>query len=121
MRSIRRQAGVTAIGWMIILGLMGFFVFLTLKMMPSYLDYFKVVSALESVEKKAAASPMEIRKHIERQFDVSFVHAITPKQIKIKNMGQAFDVIAKYDDRVHLFANVDVVMSFENQVRVERR
>jgi len=36
-------------------------------------------------------------------------------------MGQAFDVIAKYDDRVHLFANVDVVMSFENQVRVERR
>lgn len=121
MRSIRRQAGVTAIGWMIILGLMGFFVFLTLKMLPSYLDYFKVVSALESVEKKTASSPMEIRKHIGRQFDVSFVHAITPKQIKIKNMGQAFNVIAKYDDRVHLFANVDVVMSFENQVRVERR
>jgi len=121
MRSIRRQAGVTAIGWMIILGLMGFFVFLTLKMLPSYLDYFKVVSALESVEKKTASSPMEIRKHIGKQFDVSFVHAITPKQIKIKNMGQAFDVIAKYDDRVHLFANVDVVMSFENQVRVERR
>ena len=121
MRSIRRQAGVTAIGWMIILGLMGFFVFLTLKMLPSYLDYFKVVSALESVEKKTASSPMEIRKHIGRQFDVSFVHAITPKQIKIKNMGEAFNVIAKYDDRVHLFANVDVVMSFENQVRVERR
>ena len=121
MRSIRRQAGVTAIGWMIILCLMGFFVFLTLKMLPSYLDYFKVVSALESVEKKTASSPMEIRKHIGKQFDVSFVHAITPKQIKIKNIGQAFDVIAKYDDRVHLFANVDVVMSFENQVRVERR
>jgi hypothetical protein len=121
MRSIRRQAGVTAIGWMIILGLMGFFVFLTLKMLPSYLDYFKVVSALESVEKKTASSPMEIRKHIGRQFDVSFVYAITPKQIKIKNIGEAFNVIAKYDDRVHLFANVDVVMSFENQVRVERR
>jgi len=121
MRSIRRQAGVTAIGWMIILGLIGFFVFLTLKMLPSYLDYFKVVSALESVEKKTASSPMEIRKHIGKQFDVSFVHAITPKQIKIKNMGEAFNVIAKYDDRVHLFANVDVVMSFENQVRVERR
>ena len=121
MRSIRRQAGVTAIGWMIILGLIGFFVFLTLKMMPSYLDYFKVVSALESVEKKTASSPMEIRKHIERQFDVSFVHAITPKQIKIKNAGRVFNVTAKYDDRVHLFANIDVVMSYDTQVQVLRR
>jgi hypothetical protein len=121
MRSIRRQAGVTTIGWMIILGLIGFFVFLTLKMLPSYLDYFKVVSALESVEKESASSPMEIRRHIERQFDVSFVYAITPKQIKIKNVGQAFNVTAKYDDRVHLFANVDVVMSYDKQVRVERR
>jgi hypothetical protein len=121
MRSIRRQAGVTAIGWMIILGLIGFFVYLTLKMMPSYLDYFKVVSALESVEKKAASSPIEIRKHIERQFDVSFVHAITPKQIKIKNAGRYFEVTAKYDDRVHLLANIDVVMSYDTQVKVPRR
>ncbi len=121
MRSIRRQAGVTAIGWMIILGLIGFFVFLTLKMLPSYLDYFKVVSALESVEQKSAASPMEIRKHIERQFDVSFVHAITPKQIKIRNEGRVFDVTAKYEDRVHLFANIDVVMSYDTQVKVLRR
>jgi len=95
MRSIRRQEGVTAIGWMIILGLIGFFVYLTLKMMPSYLDYFKVVSALESVEQKSASSPMEIRKHIERQFDVSFVQAITPKQVKIKTAGQDFNVTAK--------------------------
>jgi hypothetical protein len=121
MRSIKRQKGVTAIGWGIILGLLGFFVYLTLKMMPSYLDYFKVVSALESVEQKSAASPMEIRKHIERQFDVSFVQAITPKQIKIKNAGPVFDVRAKYDDRVHLFANVDVVMSYDMQVKVPRR
>ncbi len=121
MRSIRRQAGVTAIGWMIILGLIGFFVLLTLKIVPSYLDYFKVVSALESVEKKTAATPAEIRKHIERQFDVSFVHAITPKQIKIKNAGSVFEVTAKYDDRVHLFANIDVVMSYDMQVQVVRR
>ena len=121
MRSIRRQAGVTAIGWMIILGLIGFFVFLTLKMMPSYLDYFKVAAALESLEKETMSTPVEIRKHLERQFDVSFVHAITPKQIKIKNAGRTFNVTAKYDDRVHLLANVDVVMSFDKQVMVPRR
>ncbi len=121
MRSIRRQAGVTAIGWMMILGLMGFFVLLTLKMLPSYLDYFKVVSALESVAKETVSSPAEIRKLLERQFDVSYVDAITPKQMKIKNIERYYDVTAKYDSRVHLFANIDVVMSFDKQVKVPKR
>jgi anion-transporting ArsA/GET3 family ATPase len=121
MHLIRRQAGVTGIGWMIILGLMGFFVFLTLKMLPSYLDYFKVAAALESLEKETMSTPVEIRKHLERQFDVSFVTVITPKQIKIKNAGQAFNVTAKYDDRVHMVANVDIVMSYDKQVMVPKR
>jgi predicted glycosyltransferase involved in capsule biosynthesis len=121
MRSIRRQAGVTGIGWMIILGLMGFFVFLTLKMLPSYLEYFKVVSSLESLEKESVSSPVEIRKHIERRFDVGYVYVITPKQVKIKNAGKVYKVTAKYDSQVHLFANVDVLMSFYKQVEVSRR
>ena len=121
MRSIRRQAGVTAIGWMIILALIGFFVFLTLKMLPSYLEYFKVASSLESLEKEKLATPKEIRNLIERRFDISYVYTITPKQVKIKNAGRAFKVTAKYDSRVHLFANVDVLMSFHKQVKVPRR
>ena len=121
MRSIRRQAGVTAIGWMIILALIGFFVLLTLKMLPSYLEYFKVVSSLESLEKETLSSPVEIRKLLEKRFDISYVNTITPKQVQIKSAGQYFDVAAKYDARVHLFANVDVVMAFNKQVKVTRR
>jgi hypothetical protein len=121
MRSIRRQAGVTAIGWMIILALIGFFVLLTLKMLPSYLEYLKVASSLESLEKETLSSPAEIRDLLERRFYISYVYTITPKQVKIKNAGQFFNVAAKYDSRVHLFANVDVLMSFDKQVKVARR
>ena len=121
MRSIRRQAGVTAIGWMIILALIGFFVFLTLKMLPSYLEYFKVSSSLESLEKETLATPGEIRELLGRRFDISYVYTITPKQVKIKNAGKFFNVTAKYDSQVHLFANVDVLMGFDKQVKVPRR
>jgi hypothetical protein len=41
--------------------------------------------------------------------------------VKIKNAGRYFDVAAKYDSRVHLFANVEVLMSFEKLVKVARR
>ena len=121
MRSMKRQAGVTAIGWVIVLALIGFFVFLTLKMLPTYLEYFKVVSSLESLEKEAVSTPGEIRKLLEKRFDVDYVYTISPQQIKITNKDESFDVAARYDSRVHLFANIDVLMSFDKQVRVARR
>jgi Tfp pilus assembly protein PilE len=49
MRPLNRQKGMTAIGWLIVLALIGFFVLLTLKMLPSYLEYYKIVSTLDSL------------------------------------------------------------------------
>ena len=120
MQSLKRQRGMTAIGWLIVLALIGFFVLLTLRMLPSYLEYFKVASSLDSLKKETLATPMEVRKLLERRFDVSYVETITPKDVSIKSAGAAWNVTAKYDSRVHLFANVDVVMSFNKQVRVNR-
>jgi DNA-dependent RNA polymerase auxiliary subunit epsilon len=118
---MKRQAGVTAIGWVLVLALIGFFVFLTLKMLPVYLEYFKVVSSLESLENESLSTPGEIRKLLDKRFDIDYVNTISAQQVKIINQGEVFNVIAKYDSRVHLFANIDVLMSFDKQVRVAKR
>lgn len=121
MRSIKRQQGVTAIGWLIILGLIGFFVLLTLRMVPAYLEYYKIVSTLESLkEEPGISSPRDISKKIERSFDISFVNVITHKDVRIQSSGQAYRVTAKYDAKEHLFANVYVLMAFEKQVMVHK-
>ena len=62
MRALTRQRGMTGIGWLIVLGLIGFFALLTLKMVPSYLEYYKIVATLDSIaEEKGFNSPAEIR------------------------------------------------------------
>ncbi|MGB5305400.1 MAG: DUF4845 domain-containing protein [Gammaproteobacteria bacterium] len=121
MQSLKRQQGMTAIGWLIVLALIGFFVLLTLRMLPSYLEYFKVSSSLDSLEKETLSTPEEIRKLLGRRFEISYVETIKPKDVVIRSGGAAWNVTAKYDSRVHLFANIDVVMAFEKQVRVNRR
>ena len=121
MRSMKRQAGVTAIGWMIVLGLIGFFVFLTLKMLPVYLESFKVAASIESLRNEKLSSPAAIRRLLEKRFDIDYVTTISPKQVKITSQGQAFNVVAKYDARVHLFANIDVLMAFDKRVEVAKR
>ena len=121
MRSMKRQQGVTAIGWLIILGLIGFFVMLALQMVPSYLEYYKIVSTLESLEEEGGmGTPQEIRNLLERRFDISYVYVITHRDVKIKSAGANWKVTAKYDARKHLFGNVDVVMAFHKQVKVSK-
>jgi hypothetical protein len=122
MQSLKRQNGMTAIGWLIVLALIGFFVLLTLRMLPSYLEYYKVVSTLDSLEKESGLNtPRDIRNLIERRFDISYVESIQPGDVGIKATGPNFRVIADYESRKHIFANVDVVMSFYKEVMVRPR
>jgi hypothetical protein len=114
---------MTAIGWMIVLALIGFFVLLTLRMAPAYMEFYKVVSTLESLEEETGWSevtPQAIRRLIERRFDISYVHSITHNQVSIKPSGGYYIVTAKYDAHEHLVGNVSVVMKFHKQVRVRR-
>jgi hypothetical protein len=108
---------MTGIGWLIVLGLIGFFALLTLKMLPSYLEYYKIVSTLESLEKESGFdTPAEIRTLLERRFEISYVNSLLPREVVIKSAGKNYSVRAKYDSKVHLFGNVSVVMAFDKQV-----
>lgn len=123
MQMANRQKGMTGIGWLTVLGLIAFFALLTLRMVPSYLEYYKIASALEKLTKEsgmAEVNPVEIRKALERQFDIGYVSAISHKDVRVKPSGAYYNVTAQYDDRKHLFGNVDVVMSFDKTVKVAR-
>ena len=121
MHSLNQQKGMTGIGWLIVLALIGFFVLLALRMVPAYLEYYKVVSTLESIEKESGfSSPAEIYRLLERRFDISYVNTIMPKDVQIKSAGQYYRVHAKYEAREHIFGNVSVVMSFDKQVMARK-
>jgi hypothetical protein len=112
---------MTAIGWLIVLGLIGFFTLLTLKMSPSYMEFYKVVSSLESLEDEAGLqSPADIRRLLNRRFNISYVDTINENDVKITTAGQFFKVTASYDSKVHLFGNVYVLMEFYKQVQIRR-
>jgi hypothetical protein len=121
MQSKTHQRGMTGIGWLIVLALIGFFVLLALRMVPAYLDYYKVVSTLEAIEEESGfSSPREIREKLERRFDVSFVSNISPQDVEIKPKGDKYVVTASYEKREHIASNVYVVMEFEKQVLVNK-
>ena len=123
MLALKKQRGMTAVGWIIVLGLIGFFVLLTLRLIPGYLEFLNVSGALESLQNEPGItqkSPPEIRTMLSKRFDVNDVHTIKAKDVKIEQKSGRLVVSVYYEVRVPVMGNVDAVSKFEKEVEVVR-
>ncbi len=121
MNRWHRQKGMTAIGWLLVLGLIAFFTLITLRLLPLYLEYAKVAAALESLENEPGITRKtraEIVKMVQKRFDVNDVMNVSPKELKISKDKGVMTVSIDYERRENLISNIDVVAKFDKKIEV---
>lgn len=114
---------MTGIGWLFVLGLIGFFTIAGIKVIPMYIEGYKVRSALKSLNKEpniTSKSTAEIVRMLQKRFDVDDVEAVTKEDIVIKNDGGRLVIEIEYEDRRHFMSNLDVVASFKEKAEFIR-
>lgn len=117
----RRQRGMTAIGWIVVLALIGFFVMLILRLGPTYMEYFSVSNSMESLKDEprlAGKTPSEVRKLLFRRFNINDVDNVGRDQVSIYKDGAGIKVAVEYEVRVPLMGNVDAMVSFDKEVTI---
>lgn len=117
MQMRKYQTGLGMLGWLIMLGLAAFALTCFFKIGPLYLDYWQTKKALDVVmqnPQSAAWAKSELTNAIEKQFDVSRIETIAPKDIKLIDSRNGRVLDASYEKRVALISNIDVVVKFEN-------
>ncbi|HEY3644177.1 MAG TPA: DUF4845 domain-containing protein [Gammaproteobacteria bacterium] len=114
--SKRKQTGLTAITWIVLIAMIGFIGIFAFKLIPIYMDYYTIDNALTSVAKGAAGeSPAQLKMSIDNIFDVNSVNAVKVDDIGIKpgTDGKTLIMDLDYDARTNFIANVDLVVHFE--------
>jgi hypothetical protein len=118
MRS--KQTGVTFIGWIILLIPIAICLYAGIRLAPVYLNYMKVAKTLEQLKTEIkgseAGSATEIRKTIQKHFDVESVDYPEAKDIKVTRDGRNWVVSAAYDDQAPLFSNLFILVTFDKSV-----
>jgi len=118
MRS--KQRGVTFLGWIVLLIPVVILLYAAVRLTPVYLNYMKVVRALNLVASDANGNsdPRSIRTTIEKHFEIDMVDYPTAKDIKVTKSqeGTGYDVEASYDDEAPLFANISLHVVFDKVV-----
>jgi len=124
MNTRYRQGGMTAIGWLLILGLIAFLTLIVLRLAPLYLEYSKVASVLESLRAQPGIgneTRSGIISLVSRRFDVNDVNTVDPKLVKVSKDRGKMTIGIAYERREHLVGNIDVVAKFDKQVEVALR
>lgn len=120
-----RQRGMTMLGILVLVVVVGAWVYAGIRMTPKYLEYMRVASTLEKVRDEYDSNPgtteFMLRKAVERQFDIEMVEVITSNDIEIKKDGGLFTMRAAYDDTVPLAGNVSFLLEFDKSVEVNAR
>jgi hypothetical protein len=122
-RNRSRQAGVTAIGFIILAVFVGLFAFAAIRLTPVYLNYMKVAGVLDGVYKEfdsQGPTRNAVVTSVRRRFDVESVSVITARDIKILNDGGGFRIEAVYDHTTPFLGNVSFTVHFDKKVLVRR-
>jgi Domain of unknown function (DUF4845) len=120
-----RQRGMTFLGILIIIIVVGAWVYAGIRLVPKYLEYVRVASTLEKVRDEFASNPgsteFDLRRAIERHFDIEMVTVIESKDIEIRKEGGTFTLHAGYEDTVPLVSNISFLLTFDKTVEVAAR
>ena len=124
MHSIRKQRGMTAIGWVLTLAVLAFVLIILARLLPVYAEYFSMTSVMSSVKKMpglAEMSDSKIKHIIIKQASVNMVDSIREEDINISVLYNNRIIELDYEIRKNLMGNHDIVVSFGHTVEVPLR
>lgn len=112
----RRQGGITLIGFIIVAAVVGFFLYIGIKLFPMYSEYYAVKSALKSLAAEdgvAKYDPGKIQDLFFRRLYMSYSDNVKRDNVKIQRVDGGWQMDVKYEVRKPLVANLDVVGRFD--------
>ena len=111
----RTQSGMTLIGFVIVLAVAGVFIYMGMKLVPMYSEYFAVKEALKELSKEAGIAqkdPSSIKDLFFRRLYISYAENVKPENVKIARKDAGYTMTVDYEVRRPLIANIDVVGHF---------
>lgn len=116
-----KQSGVTLIGFLFIMAIVGFFAYMAMKLVPSYSEFMGVAKSMNQVATAGTNGKTldDIRRDLMFKMGFQYVSdsTIKPTDITIKrDAGGTSQLQVSYDKRIPFMYNIDFLLHFEKSV-----
>jgi hypothetical protein len=118
-----KYAGMTLIGFLVLLLVVGFFAYMAMKLVPAYTEFMGVQKAMNDLASESfeGKTPQEIRNDLVKKMDYQYVSngTITPDDISIVKGDQGLQLQVSYDKDIPFIYNIDFLVHFEKSVPIQ--
>jgi hypothetical protein len=118
----KQQQGMTFIGLLCILVLVGVIVYAGIRLTPVYLNYLKVARSMDGAASEAKSDNPDqatLSRLLARQWEIQDIDKPDYKEIEITKDDSGTQMHIAYDDSVPYIANVFLLVHFDKTVKVQ--
>jgi Domain of unknown function (DUF4845) len=118
----QRQQGMTFIGVLCILALVGVIGYAGIRLTPVYLNYMNIARTMDTVAtefKGENPDPVAIRRSLEKHWEIEAITAVDYKDIEVTKDDSGVSLHVAYDDSEPYVANVSLAVHFDKTVKVQ--
>ncbi|QBB70641.1 DUF4845 domain-containing protein [Pseudolysobacter antarcticus] len=117
MNSKRTQSGITFIGFLFLLAVIGFFAYMGMILFPVYSEYSGVSKAVETLAKEPSSADKTLdalRSELMFKFSLQYVSdgSVPVQAIRVLTVNGLKTLDVAYERRIHFISNIDFAISF---------
>ena len=123
MRKNHSQSGITLIGFVLILMVVGFFAFLGMRLFPVYTEYYGVLQAMKAVAAEpgiATKTPEQVKDSLDRKLYISYVTSVKKNNVRVTRQGGDYQLNVRYEVRGPLVYNLEFIATFDHTETLTR-
>lgn len=118
--NIRKNGGLTLIGFLIVLSVSLFFAYAGMRVIPIYLEYHALINAMDNLAKESGAKklpPSRIKLRIENSLWASYAsNNIKKEHMRISKKSEGVNLRIRYEVRKPFLGNIDIIAKFDRSV-----
>ena len=120
----RKQGGLSLLGFLVVLAVVGFAAYVGMKLFPMYQEYYSVRSAMKGLANEpgvADMDPAKVQDLFFRRLYINYSENVKPQNVKFERTEGGWKMRVNYEVRRPLVGNLDVVGVFDTTQELTRR
>ncbi|MGH8053981.1 MAG: DUF4845 domain-containing protein [Stenotrophomonas sp.] len=112
-----KQNGMTLTSFLAVLAVVGFALYIGMKLFPMYQEFYAVKSSMKALAKESGSADMAPAKAQElffKRMDMNYSESVKRDNIKFERIDGGWRMNVNYEVRRPLVGNLDIVGRFEN-------
>ncbi|PPU28362.1 DUF4845 domain-containing protein [Xanthomonas arboricola] len=120
----RKQSGMTLTSFVVVLAVVGFALYIGMKLFPMYQEYYAVRTSMKGLANEGGSAdmdPSKLQDMLFKRLDINASESVKRENVKFERIEGGWRMKVNYEVRRELVGNLDVVGKFDATQDLTRR